>query len=125
LERLRGLPLLVAGYVVYGFFPPLQTISTPTAGLAIWGAVAVLSASIVPAAAAFLEEHGGDSVRAEPGLELDRFNAGRRDRARAYGLAELSKMDEETKLFEVKRWTAPCVKRRSNSHAIFPTGRRK
>jgi len=51
----------------------------------------------------FWEEHGGHSVRAEPGPELDRFNAEQRDRARAYGLAELSKMDEETKLYEVKR----------------------
>jgi len=100
-------PLLIACYVVYAFFPSVQTISTSTVGLALWGAVAVLSASIVPTTTAFLEAHRSDSVRAEPGPELDRFNAEQRDRARADGLAELSKMDEETQLYEVVRWMRP------------------
>ena len=114
------MPVLIAGYVVHAFFP-LQTISTPTAGLAIWGAVTVLSASIVPAAA-LLEEHGGHSVRAEPGAELDRFNAGQGNRVRAYGPAELSKMDEETKLFEVKRWMRASGGARIRTRSSQPAG---
>jgi hypothetical protein len=100
-------PLLIAAYVVYTFFPSVQTIPTSTVGLAMWGVVAALSVSIVPTAAAFVEAHGDRSVRAEPGPELDRFNAEQRDRARADALAELSKMDEETKLYEVVRWMRP------------------
>ena len=96
------LPLLIAGYVIYAFLPSVQTVSTSAAGLAMWGIVAVLSVSIVPTAAAFLKVHGGGSVRAEPGPELDRFMASERDRARAGALSELSKMDDETKLYEVK-----------------------
>jgi hypothetical protein len=100
-------PLLIGGYVVYAFLPSVQTISIPSAGMAMWGVVAVLSASIVPTTRGFLEAHGGRSVRAEPGPELDRFHADERARARADGLAELSKMDEETKLYEVTRWMRP------------------
>jgi hypothetical protein len=96
-----AVPLLIGGYVVYTFFPTVQTISISTAGMAMWGAVFVLSVSIVPSARVFLETHGSRAVRAEPGPELDRFMANERDRARADGLAELSKMDEETKLYEV------------------------
>ena len=101
------LPLLIAGYVVFAFFPSLQTIPTTTAGRVMWGAVAVLSVSIVPTASAFLNAHGNRAVRAESGPELDKFMAQERDRSRAQALAELGKMDEETKLYEVVSMMRP------------------
>jgi hypothetical protein len=99
-------PLLIAGYVAYAFFP-LQTVSPTAAGLAVWGIVSALSLSIAPTAAAVMAAHGGQSVSAEPGPELDRFMAKEAERARAQGLDELRQMDDETKLYEVEKWMRP------------------
>jgi hypothetical protein len=93
-------PLLIAGYVVWALFPS-KTISPTTAGLAVWGVVCALSLCVAPTVAAVLEAHRGGSVRAEPGPELDRFEARERDRARSQALDELRQMDDETKLYEV------------------------
>jgi hypothetical protein len=100
-------PLLIGGYVVYAFLPALRTVSISSAGMAMWGVVALLSLPPVPVAMKFLEAQGGGSVRAEPGPELDRFTAREHERARADGLSQLSKMDDETKLYEVTSWMRP------------------
>jgi len=99
-------PLLIAGYVAYAFFPS-PAVSPTAAGLVVWGVVSALSLSVAPSAFAVMEAHGGGSVSAEPGPELDRFKARELERARAQGLDELRQMDDETKLYEVERWMRP------------------
>lgn len=96
-------PVLIAGCVVYAFFLPLRN-----AGLAMWGAVLVLSVSIVPEAIRFAETYLDDgSIEATPGPKLDKWMAEQRAARRTRELEELRKTDDETRLYELENHIRP------------------
>jgi hypothetical protein len=94
-------PLLIAGYVLYAFYPPVQTIPLTNAAFVMWAVVMVLSLTVVPAAIALLPDSGSGSVEDKPGPELDRFKARERQRYRDDVLDKLRQSDDETKLYEL------------------------
>jgi hypothetical protein len=101
-------PVLIAGYVVYAFFPQVQIIPITNAGFALWGIVLALSLSMVPEAIRFSAAHLDDgSIDATPGPKLDRWMAQQREKRRADGLEELRKSDDETKLYELEHLIRP------------------
>lgn len=92
-------PLLIGGYVVWAFLGPAPA----RFGLAMWGAVLGLSLSVLPPALQFKSEHlKRDSIDATPGPKLDKWMAEQREKRRADGLEELSKIDDETTLSELE-----------------------
>jgi hypothetical protein len=94
-----GAPVLIAGYVAWAFLGPAPA----RFGLAMWAAVLALSLSILPPASQFKSEHlQRDSIDATPGPKLDKWMAEQREKRRADGLTELSKIDDETTLSELE-----------------------
>ena len=101
------LPLVVAGYVLYGFFPSLRTVTMTSAGYAMWAAVLVLSFPVVPGVMELIQKSGSGSVEDKPGPELDRFKAEQRQRYRDDVLDKLRHSDDETKLYELSNLIQP------------------
>ena len=101
------MPLLIAGYVLYGFFPSVQTIHMAKAGFAMWGVVLAMSLAAVPGAIALLPPSGSGSIEDKPGPEMDRFMAEQRRRYRDEVLDTLRHSDDETKLYELTRYIQP------------------
>jgi hypothetical protein len=101
------MPLLIAGYVLYTFFPTVSTISVAQAGFAMWAVVSVLSLAVVPAAVALLPARGEGSVEDKPGPELDRFRERERQRYRDDVLDKLRQSDDETRLYELTNLIQP------------------
>jgi len=101
------MPLLIAGYVVYAFYPSVQTIPVTHAAFAMWSVVVVLSLTVVPAAIALLPASGEGSVEDKPGPERDRFMARQRQQYRDEVLDKLRQSDDETKLYELVRFIQP------------------
>jgi hypothetical protein len=101
------MPLLIAGYVVYAFFPSFQTIPITTAGFAMWAVVLVLSLAVAPAAIAVLSRSRSGSIEAKPGPEMDRFMDEQRRRYRDEVLDKLRQSDDETRLFELTNLIQP------------------
>jgi hypothetical protein len=101
-------PVLVAGYVLYLFFPSVQTIPVGTGGAAMFGIVLVLSIAIVPEAIRFAQTYLDDgSIEATPGPKLDAWMAKEREKRRQDGLEQLRKSDDETKLYELESLIRP------------------
>jgi len=94
------MPLLIAGYVLYAFYPSMQTIPMLKAGAIMWTAVGVLSISVVPAAVSLLPA-GSGSIEAKPGPEMDAFEDKKRQQYRDDVLNTLRQTDEETRLYEL------------------------
>lgn len=101
------MPLLIAGYVLYGFFPSIQTVPMTTAGFAMWAAVSVLSVASVPAAMVLLPASGSGSIEAKPGPEMDRFMERQRQQYRDEVMDKLRQSDDETKLYELSNLIQP------------------
>jgi hypothetical protein len=101
------MPVLIAGYVLYTFFPQVETISRTQAGYALWAVVLVLSMSIVPVAIGFLRPMGSGAIEAKPGPELDRFRDQQRQQYRDEVLNQLRHSDDETKLYELSNLIRP------------------
>ncbi len=101
------MPLLIAGYVLYAFFPSAQTIPMTTAGFAMWAAVLVLSVTVAPEAIALMHASGSGSIEAKPGPEMDRFMDKERQRYRDDTLDKLRQFDDETKLYELTNLIQP------------------
>jgi hypothetical protein len=101
-------PLLISAYVIYAFSPTTQVFSAAGVGLALWAVVAALSALVLARFRPFLKAHGGGYTTATSGPELERFQAEERARRRANDLEELSRMDDETSLYEVKTYMHPA-----------------
>ena len=92
-------PILIGGYVAWAFAAPAPA----KFGLAMWAAVLAMSLSILPPAWQFKSEHlESDAIDATPGPKLDQWMAEQRTKRRADGLAELSKIDDETTLSELE-----------------------
>ncbi len=92
-------PILIGGYVAWTFVRPAPA----KFGLAMWAAVLAMSLSILPPAWQFKSEHlESDAIDATPGPKLDKWMAEQRAKRRADGLAELSKIDDETTLSELE-----------------------
>jgi hypothetical protein len=101
------LPLLIAGYVLYTFYPSVQTIPVTNAAFAMWAVVVVLSLTVVPAALALLPARGEGSIEDKPGPEMDRFMDKQRQRYRDDVLDKLRQSDDETRLYEVTNLIQP------------------
>jgi len=102
------MPVLIAGYVLYAFFPQVQTVPMTKAGFAMWGGVLVLSMAIVPEAIALAFPPGsGGSIQAKPGPEMDRFLDKQREQYRADVLNKLRQTDDETRLYELSNMVRP------------------
>ncbi len=97
-------PVLIAGYVVMAFLAAPQA----SAGFAMWGAVLLLSVSIVPEAIRFAQTYLDDgSIDATPGPKLEKWMAEQRAARRARELEELGKTDDETRLYELESHIRP------------------
>jgi hypothetical protein len=101
------MPLPIAGYVLYGFFPPVQTIPMTKAGFAMWGVVLAMSVAAVPGAIALLPPSGSGSIQDKPGPEMDRFLEEKRQQYRDEVLDKLRHSDDETKLYELTNLIRP------------------
>jgi hypothetical protein len=100
-------PLLVTGYVLYGFFPSVRSMPMTQAGYILWAGVLVLSLLVVPGALGLMQASSSGSVEDKPGPELDRFKARERQRYRDEVLDKLRQSDDETKLYELSNLIRP------------------
>ncbi len=102
------IPLLIAGYALYAFSPLSPALSVDSAGFAAWALVGLLSVSVIPQAFRFYAAHMDDgSIDATPGPALDRWMAKQKETRRKQELEELSKFDDETKMYEVDSYLHP------------------
>jgi hypothetical protein len=100
------MPVLIAGYALYLFFPPAHVLSPVTAGLITWGAALVLGLVSVPEAIRVADALLNDgSIEAKPGPAMDRWLAEQRAKRRVDGMAVLKRVDEETEVGDLEYLT--------------------